>query len=264
MEDELNEEDKKLMEELKPIFKISLADPEMLKKSFKVIAEFVTEITLDMTTDGMDMVVMDPANVAMIIYKLLPSSCVEWEVSQKHRISLNIGHVNSVLKNCKKNDFLVIETSKEADKVDIVMRGKAVRRYNLPLIDLEDKEQKVPELNMESKVVMDSKSFLEQINEASNTSDSVEFKTEDGVFIMSGVGEIGSVKMENKADDNTRIEGNSISKYSIEYISKMAKAHTIGKDVMIEFGKEYPCRITYTEIDKQKITFILAPRVSDD
>jgi DNA polymerase III sliding clamp (beta) subunit (PCNA family) len=47
--------------------KLTLAEPKYLKDGLSIISEIVTEATFDITTDGVKLVAMDPANVAMVV-----------------------------------------------------------------------------------------------------------------------------------------------------------------------------------------------------
>jgi len=44
----------------------------------------------------------------------------------------------------------------------------------------------------------------------------------------------------------------------------MVKAGKIAKHVTLEFSNDYPLRMTFKSIDKMSLSFILAPRVSED
>ena len=54
------------------------------------------------------------------------------------------------------------------------------------------------------------------------------------------------------------------AKYSLEYLKKIIKASKLTDKVMIQFSKDYPLKVDYKVIDKLGLTFILAPRVSND
>ena len=54
------------------------------------------------------------------------------------------------------------------------------------------------------------------------------------------------------------------SKYSIEYLKKITKASKLSDQVCLEFGPDYPLRAEYKLLDKLRLSFILAPRVSSD
>ena len=52
------------------------------------------------------------------------------------------------------------------------------------------------------------------------------------------------------------------AKYSGEYLSKMT-FEKLKTNVEIEYKKDYPMLITYSQFDSYKLQFILAPRVEN-
>ena len=62
--------------------KLTLAEPKYLKESISVISELVNEARFKIGPDGIELVAMDPANVAMVIFKLLSSCFVEYDINK--------------------------------------------------------------------------------------------------------------------------------------------------------------------------------------
>ena len=56
--------------------KLTLSDSRYLKDSVAIVSELVNEGRFKITQDAMELVAMDPANVAMVIFKLLSSTFV--------------------------------------------------------------------------------------------------------------------------------------------------------------------------------------------
>ena len=84
--------------ELKQIknFKIVLADVETFKKQIKIIQNFISEIKLKITKDDFGFTEMENANVCMLDFKILSSSCVEYEVAEDLEIGLNLNSFYNV------------------------------------------------------------------------------------------------------------------------------------------------------------------------
>ena len=54
------------------------------------------------------------------------------------------------------------------------------------------------------------------------------------------------------------------AQYPLEYLKKMIKANKLSKQLVLEFGTDYHMRMSFKSIDKMQLSFILAPRVSED
>ena len=62
--------------------RLVLADPALLKDSISVISDLVSEARFKVSRDGLELTAMDPANVAMVVFKLLSSSFTEYELAE--------------------------------------------------------------------------------------------------------------------------------------------------------------------------------------
>ena len=58
--------------------KLTLAETKLLKDTTSIIADLVTEVHFKVTKDGMELIAMDPANVAMVVFKLLSMQLCRW------------------------------------------------------------------------------------------------------------------------------------------------------------------------------------------
>ena len=60
--------------------KLTLAEPTYLKESINIISDLVNEARFKINKDAMELVAMDPANVAMISFKLPSSAFSQLEI----------------------------------------------------------------------------------------------------------------------------------------------------------------------------------------
>jgi proliferating cell nuclear antigen len=140
------------------------------------------------------------------------------------------------------------------------------RTFDLPIIDIEEKEQKVPELKFPVTIQTASTVLNEAIGDAETVAESVSFLAEPGIFGLSAEGDLNKAAIEIKADDITTVETTEKvdSKYSVEYLKKMIEGSKLADRVTIQFNKDYPLKLTYATVDKVMLSFILAPRVDTD
>ena len=152
-------------------------------------------------------------------------------------------------------------------KLNIQLKGKSTRTFGLPLINLEEKEQKVPDLKFPVSITMDTTEFNEAIQDVDVVAESVSFIAEPKKFTISAEGDLSQAKIEIKESDNVKVkvEGEKVrAKYSIEYLKRMINGSKIADEVVINFNKDYPLRLDYKALDRVMLSFILAPRVEND
>ena len=245
--------------------KLTLAEPTYLKESINIISDLVNEARFKINKDAMELVAMDPANVAMVIFKLLSSCFTEYDVKEETQIAINLGNLKQILRRVSPNDMLSLELT-EDNKLSIKLKGNTTRTFNLPIIELEEKEQKIPDLKFPITITMPSATLTGVIEDADIVAESVTFEVEKGGFTIHAVGDLSQAKIEIKEGDNIKIEAdeNVKAKYSIEYLKKMIGASKLSENVEIRFNKDYPLKLDFKAVDKLLLSFILAPRVENE
>src|SRR3989344_3191611 len=107
--------------------KLTLADPKILKDSIAIISDLVTEARFKVTKDAVELIAMDPANVAMVIYKLLSSAFVEYDVKEDVSLAINLNDLKQVLRRAKADDTITLEVA--ANKFKVTLKGGQTRTF---------------------------------------------------------------------------------------------------------------------------------------
>ncbi len=246
--------------------KLTIAEPKYLKDSISIISELVNEARFKITPNAIELVAMDPANVAMVIFKLLSSCFTEYNVDKDHEIAINLANLKQILRRIKGDDILKLEL--DNNRLKVQLKGKSTRTFSLPLIDVEDREQKIPDLNFPVSIKTSSSILSDAIDDVDIVAESVSFSVEPNKLSVQAEGDLSKALIEIHKDDETVIEltGSEkiTSKYSIEYLKKMVAGSKIANEVTIFFNKDYPLKLEFKEVDKVLLSFILAPRVEND
>ena len=246
--------------------KLTLAEPSYLKESISIISDLVNEARFKITPNAIELVAMDPANVAMVIFKLLSSSFTEYDVKKDTEIAINLANLKQVLRRASPKDMLTIELDESRLKIEL--KSNTTRTFYLPIIDIEEKEQKVPDLKFPVSIKTSSSVLNEAIEDVDVVGESVAFIAEPKKFILQAEGDLNQARIEIKEDDETKVSINGDervkAKYSIEYLKKMINGSKLSDDVVIQFSKDYPLKLDYKTVDKVMLSFILAPRVEND
>lgn len=245
--------------------KLTLAEPKYLKDSISIISELVNEARMKVTSDCIEIIAMDPANVAMVAFKLLSSAFVEYDIPKPIELGINLSNLKQILRRAGSNETMTLETVE--NRLKLTFEGNTKRTFSIPLIDLGEKDQKVPELKFAAKIKTNASTLGSAIEDADIVAESVTFMIEPQKFIVSAEGDLSKAQVEIKASDSTVIDlkGESVkARYSIEYLKKMMTASKLCENVSLSMSNDYPLRLEYAETDKLMIAFILAPRIEND
>mgnify|MGYP001495881664 CR=1 FL=1 len=247
--------------------KLTLAEPRYLKESITIISELVNEAQIKITPNNIELIAMDPANVAMVIFKLLSSSFIEYNVEKDIDIGVNLSNLKQILRRAGPNDMLTLELGE--NKLKIQLKGASTRTFSLPIIELDEKEQKIPDLKFGATVKAPSMLLNETIADADVVGESVAFIAGKDKFIVLSEGDLSEANIEIKPGEDIKVtvsgdEKEIKSKYSVEYLKKMINGNKLAEEVSISFNKDYPLKLEYNAVDKLSLSFVLAPRVENE
>ena len=247
--------------------RLTLAENKYFKDSIMIISELVTEARFKIGKDAIELVAMDPANVAMVIFKLLSSCFTEYKVEKPVEVCLNLSNLKQVLRRVKPDDILIIELDSE-NRLKMQLKSSTTRTFFLPLIDIEEKEQKIPDLKFPLTVKVPVDTFNEAIEDSDIVAESVTLVAEKNKFSILAEGDLSKVNIEIPKGEDINIAMDVAdtvkARYSIEYLKKMVLGSKLSEEVTIRFNKDYPLKLEYKTIDKVSISFILAPRVENE
>lgn len=235
---------------------VKLDNPKKLVDVISIISELVTEVRLKFLEEGLSIVAVDPANVAMVIFKMPKESFSQYE-SKNEVLGINLDDFKRILKRTSSASAINFETEDNQLKISIL--DKVKRTFVLSLIETSSEEKKEPPLDHTCLIEMDSSDFSQTIEDCSVVADSCAFISKENKFSIEARGSINSAKNEFSSDV-IKISGEGRSQYSLEYLMKFIKASKISDKINIKFSDKYPLKLEFIA-DNLGMAFILAPRM---
>ncbi len=238
---------------------VKLDNPKLLYDAVSIISELVTEVRIKMLEDGMSIVAVDPANVAMVIFKLPRESFSEYQTNN-NVWGVNLEDLKRILRRSSNSSSIIFE--QEGNKLDIAVYDKIKRNFMLTLIDIDSEDRGERKANFDTEVELSSLDLSQAIEDCSVVAESCSFISGEKFFLVEASGTINSFRAEF-SEENANISGISKAKYSLEYLNKFIKAQKISNRVILRFSDDHPIRIDFPG-EKMGIGFILAPRIEND
>jgi proliferating cell nuclear antigen len=239
---------------------LKIQEPKIISDVIGIISELVTEVKIRVDKLGMKIVAIDPANVALVNFRIPSSQFSQIEVDEEV-IGVNLDNLKSVLRRCSASSALILKT--EENNLNIEIQDKVRRNFSLALIDIEQEEKEVPNLSFTTRVEMSSSGFSESIEDCGVVADACTFISEENKFIIEAKGSLNSARSEFSSDEVKIDAGKAKARYSLEYLQKFIKAAKITDKVIIEFSEDYPLRLDF-RVGVIELSFILAPRVETE
>jgi len=247
--------------------KIVLSDSELLKNSIPVIADIIDEGVFNFDQNGISLVTPDRTMVSVVDLKILSAAFDEYEIDSPASIGLNLANLAAVLKRVKGGEKIIFEMGK-GEKLKITVVGNGKRTFEIPIIEAKAEKPPVDQLAFGGRVELETQIVEEGIADAEVIGDSVVLEAGEGGFRMFAKGDVSSAELELEKGHagllNIKAAKAVKSQYPLDYLKKMIRAGKLSKQMVLEFGTDYPMRMTFKAIDKLNLSFILAPRVSED
>ncbi|MBU3913449.1 MAG: proliferating cell nuclear antigen (pcna) [Nanoarchaeota archaeon] len=238
---------------------LKLENPKVFSDIIGIISELVSEVKLRVDMNGMSIIAIDPANVALVSFKLPASSFSALEAGSEV-LGVSLDSLKNVLRRSSSGSSLVMKS--EDNMLDIEIHDKITRKFSLALIEIESEDKQMPSLEFKSKVEMSSSDFLDSVEDCKIVADACTFSVKEGKFIVEAKG-LNSAKNEFSGDE-VKIEGqDSKSRYSLEYLQKFTKGSKISDKVKVNFSEDYPLKLEFIN-DSAELVFVLAPRVETE
>lgn len=238
-------------QEKETLFKV---DTAILLDVVKTLKELVSEVRLKISRDGIKICEMDNANVCMFNLEIGKHRFIDITENQEIRnFGVNLDSLYKILKENKKHNVKI-----EVEDNQMILTFDNGINSKMPLIEVEGEEKKIPMLDFNSGVSIDSKRFKEILKHCISNSETVCFETINNTFKISTSG----LNPSEIILDDVKVSGESKCKYSLEYIDKFIKV-LFSEKIEVLFSDDYPMSFIQ-ENDGFKLNFILAPRICED
>ncbi len=238
---------------------VRLDNPLLLSKAIELVSELVTEVRLKVGEFGMSITAIDPANVAMVGFRLPRSVFSEFETGTEV-LGVNLDNLKRILKRAGSTSSLILE--KKENTLSILIQDRIKRSFSLNLIEIESEDKEMPSLEFSSRVELSSIDLIASVEDCAVVSDACSFIIEDEKFIIEAKG-LNSARSEFSGDEAKISAENCKARYSLEYLSKFIKASKLTEKTILNFADDHPLKMD-VKSEHMELSFILAPRVETE
>jgi len=242
--------------------KVKLEDPRLLGNIISIISELVTEVRLKINKEGVNLVAVDPASIAMVYFNIPSDRFAIFEAEKEEVLGVNLDNLKNILRRCGMGSSLTLEKELEDNVLKISIQDKVKRDFALALIDVEGEEKEMPQWEFDSVIKLDADALTDVIEDCRVVSDACTFVAEPNRFIIEAKG-LNSARAEFSSDEVEIHSGNSIARFSLEYLAKFIKGAKISDKAVVNFSDNHPMRINFPT-GNIMLSFVLAPRVEQE
>jgi proliferating cell nuclear antigen len=239
---------------------LKLDNPRLFSDLISIISELVTEVKMKVTKEGLSVTAIDPANVAMVYFKMPAELFSQFELEREEVLGINLENLRAVLRRCKPGSSLVM--GKQDNLINLSIQDKIKRDFSLALIDIHTDDKELPTWEFKSVIKMDALAFAEVIEDGLVVADACTFSAEPNKFIVEAAG-LNSAKAEFSTEEIEIYSATSRARFSLEYLNKFIKGTKVSNRVTLSFSDNHPMRIDFPT-GNVMLSFVLAPRIEQD
>ncbi|KPV61483.1 MAG: DNA polymerase sliding clamp [Candidatus Bathyarchaeota archaeon BA1] len=248
------------------MFRVKVADAKLLRDMITAISTLIDEATFDMTPNGIKLRAMDPSRVAMVDFEWPKTAFDEYVCDEAMKMCINISEILKLLRRAGKDESVELSLDERTGRLQITIRGKYVRTFNMPTLEAMEEEVPTPKIAFNIRVKATTDGLRQAIEDALLVSDHVRVEVDQEKMVMRATGDLmgATIELKRGSDALLDLEMKEPSKatFSLSYLSEIVRAAVATSDIAtIEFSTDMPIRLDFQQPKEGKLTFYLAPRI---
>lgn len=244
--------------------RLVFSDAKHWRYLVETLSTIIEEACFIADSEGLKLKALDPSKVAMVDFFMPSEAFEEYTCSGETVIGVNFDELKKIVKRGTAKDKFELEVE-EGRTLKITFRGKAIRTFSLPILDLGAETLPTPKIPFTSTVRVLSDAVKDAIKDAKTISDCVKFETREEEFIIRASSDRGSVEIEFNRESGSLIDIEvkepAVATYSLDMLEKIIKAYRLSDILVIEYATDKPASLTFELPGGGRLTFYIAPRI---
>lgn len=249
------------------MIKLVMKDAKEFYKCIDAIGVLINEGLFTVDKEKFFLRATDPSQISLVDFVMPKDAFEEFivdigeESASKLSFGININNLLQILSHTNSDDKLSIEIKEGKPSIQIEFIGKSKRSFTIPLIDVSDQQNPLPQIPFDVTVQVGSDQLVSGIKDAALFSSHLTLRVNDEKFILETQSSKGKFKQEVEAGDIV-ISGNKAkAMFPLDYLQNMIK--NAKTTITIKLKDDMPIEINYT-IGSAAIRYYLAPRVDNE
>ena len=245
---------------------------------FRNLKGIVSDVNLLLSKDMFYVQSMDSSHACLVEVQIMSDWFDNYIVKEDEALGINSEILFKVIDCWKEGQEISVYTKNNDEHLFIDFNGEkqVIKKFKLPLIDIESDVMEIPEKEYDVDLLLKSNDFKELISELSIFNNNIMFKcnSKDEKVIIDANGGMGAMQVEIKDDNILEFaiseELNLSVTYALSYINTMCNFSKLNDCVYIHSSEHDPLKIHYSLDEKDStnsesyVKFYLAPKIDDD
>jgi proliferating cell nuclear antigen len=248
---------------------------EVFVAIFQLLKNWSSHISIHFETDRLYIQSMDKSHICLADIEIKQNWFSSYDTIKNCNIAVDSSQFAILMNYALKNDSieLKLEDEYEPDKLYInFLNGKENKTsfnhfFELNLIDVEQDDLGIPSVDYDVEFTIDTKKFVEMLSELNTFGSDLTIKCNEQIIELNSSSDSTKLKINVPIDDldeySVSEEEELIVAFSLTHLYKMCASTKLSNKINVSLSSEYPMFLKYDLGDESKVTFYIAPKVSD-
>jgi proliferating cell nuclear antigen len=218
---------------------------------------------------------MDKSHICLADIEIKNKWFSFYECSNKNKISIDSSHFAILMNYALKHDKLELKYEDNSDEnLYINFLNEKVNKvafdhfFELNLIDVDEDNLGIPEVDYDVEFTIESKKIVEVFSELNTFGQDLNIICNESKIELNAKGDSTKLKVNVPVDDLDEYaisEGEELNvSFSLSHLCKMCLSMKLCSTINVSLSGEYPMSLNYNLGEDSKVTFFIAPKVSDN
>lgn len=245
--------------------KLKTIQASAFKAAFEVLKDILNDVNIYFDKDGMRILTLDTARVALVDFELQSDNFEEYECEEAIVAGVNVTNMFKLLKTISNTDTLSMEL-KNRDSIKIIIENptkKSCTKFDLKLLDIDEDHIEVPDIPIASVTILPSVDFQRICRDMNNLASEIEIKRDENRLMISCSGDFAN--QETVLDCADSVKGVYSGVYSLKYLNIFTKATGMCSNVQLmqEVDNRFLI-LQYNVANLGEVRFYLATKSGDN
>ncbi|PKP60753.1 MAG: proliferating cell nuclear antigen (pcna) [Candidatus Altiarchaeales archaeon HGW-Altiarchaeales-1] len=231
-----------------------------LKRAIESVSVLVDEGTLNISSKGIDIKVIDPSQIAMGILNIPKTMFEDYtlEGDKDLVVGMNFLELSKLMKRARSDDTVELKID---SKIGIKFKGKTTRDYELGILETSTPSRE-PKIETVDEIKIAGNLFADHVKDIEMVSSKIAVEFNSKGVVLSAEGDVTEVTIE--ISDENLIEKNvkedAKATFSIEYLKNLITAADADTIISLKLKTNSPMVLEYS-IGDGNVKYYLAPRI---
>lgn len=249
---------------------------EVFVSIFQLLKNWSSHINMRFENNKLHIQSMDKSHICLADIEITNKWFSSYDCKSNDTISIDSAQFSVLMNYALKHDTLELKYNNEIDENKLFInflnekknKGAFDHFFELNLIDVDEDSLGIPNVEYDVEFIIESKKLVDLFSELNTFGQDLNIICNESVIELNANGDLTKLKVNIPIDDLNEYaisEGEELNmSFSLNHLCKMCLSIKMSSTINVGLSEKYPMSIIYNLGDESKVSFFIAPKVSDN